>query len=220
MSATCADHEERPSELDVANRPRSLVVCKDKLTIRYVGKGNHSHDAGSMRANHPCPKRCVLYYFELTVLDAGTRGCISIGLADQFFQLNRRPGWEVNSYAYLGEDGRKYNDCERGESYGPPFGVGDVIGCGLLCDRREIFFTKNGEHLGVAFGDVPCALYPMVSLHSPNEAATVNLGAAPFKFDVESLVHERRRDKLAEVRGTPMLTAVVQPRLPLTTLLR
>ncbi|KAL3930645.1 MAG: hypothetical protein SGPRY_001452 [Prymnesium sp.] len=128
------------------------------------------------------------------------RGCISIGLADGHFLLNRRPGWEAHSYAYLGEDGKRYHDCERGEPYGPTFGAGDVVGCGLLCERREIFFTKNGEHLGVAFSDVTCSLYPTVSLHSPNEALTVNLGASPFKFDVEALLREQRREKLMQAR--------------------
>ena len=56
-----------------------------------------------------------------------------------------------------------------GDPYGPTFSVGDVIGVGLLCDKREIFFCKNGEHLGIAFSDVSCSLYPTVSLHSPNE---------------------------------------------------
>ncbi|KAL1503348.1 hypothetical protein AB1Y20_011400 [Prymnesium parvum] len=191
--------EPLPSCMDITTRPRSLVVGKDKLSLRYVGKGNHSHDAGSMRANHPCPKRCSVYYFEATVLDAGARGCVSIGLADQFFLLNRRPGWEANTYAYLGEDGKRYNDCERGEPYGPTFGTGDVVGCGLLCDRREVFFTKNGKHLGVAFSDIACSLYPTVSLHSPNESVRVNLGGTPFTFDLDGLVRDARREKLAQV---------------------
>ena len=50
-----------------------------------------------------------------------------------------------------GYDGRRDVDSERGEQYGPRFGTGDIIGCGLLLDRREIFFTKNGTHLGIAF---------------------------------------------------------------------
>ena len=191
--------ESRPTELDVASRPRNLVVSKDKLTIRYVGKGNHSHDAGSMRTNHPCPKSCLLYYFEMTVLDSGERGSISIGLTDRLFPLNRRPGWEINSYSYLGESGRLFNNCERGEKYGPPFGTGDVIGCGLLCEQREIFFTKNGAHLGTAFSGVPCSLYPTVSLHSPNEAIVVNLGGLPFTFDIETLVADIRREKNEQV---------------------
>ena len=74
--------------------------------------------------------------------------CPTGGLADGAFLLNRQPGWEPNSYAYFGEDGRKYHDSERGEVYGPGFVQDDVIGCGLLCAEREIFFTKNGKFAG------------------------------------------------------------------------
>lgn len=43
--------EPAPTELNTATHPRYLVAKKDKLTIRYVGKGNHTHDVGAIRAN-------------------------------------------------------------------------------------------------------------------------------------------------------------------------
>lgn len=121
--------EPLPTELNTSSHPRYLAANKDKLTIRYVGKGNHTHDVGAIRANRPCPHRRLLYYYEITVVDAGSRGSIAIGLADGSFELNRQPGWEPNSYAYHGEDGRKYSESERGEAYGPSFAAGDVVGC-------------------------------------------------------------------------------------------
>ena len=60
--------------------------------------------------------------------------------------------------------------------YGPSFGSGDTIGCGLLSDRREIFFTKNGNLIGVAFSDVKATLYPTVGLHSPGGRAADEAG--------------------------------------------
>ena len=149
-----------PTELDTVTCPRYLMVGKDKSTVRYVGKGNHAHDFGAIRANLPAPRGCALYYFEVTVVDAGQRGCVAIGLADANVQLDRQPGCEPNSYAYFGEDGRKYHDSERGEVYGPGFVQDDVVGCGLLCAEREIFFTKNGKHLGVAFDGVGLSRLP------------------------------------------------------------
>lgn len=118
--------------------------------MRYKCKGNHSHDVGAVRTNWPCPPRCLLYYFEATVVNVGVRGSIAIGLAEAAFPLNRQPGWEPNSYAYHGEDGRRYHDSERGENYGPSFVSGDVIGCGFLVSKAEIFFTRNGKQLGTA----------------------------------------------------------------------
>ena len=113
--------EPLPSELNTVSKHHALQASKDKLEVRYVGKGNHSHDVGAIRADRPCPQRRVLYYFEVTVLDAGLRGSIAVGLADSTLQLCRQPGWEPNSYGYHGADGRKYTDSERGESYGPAF---------------------------------------------------------------------------------------------------
>ena len=159
--------------------PRA-AASKDKLEVRYVGKGNHSHDVGAIRADRPCPQRRVLYYFEVTVLDAGLRGSIAVGLADSTLQLCRQPGWEPNSYGYHGADGRKYTDSERGESYGPAFTTGDVVGCGVLClSRRQVFFTKNGRHLGDAFVGVGGVLYPTVGLHSPTGASQSTSAGRP-----------------------------------------
>ena len=32
-----------PTELNTSSHPRYLAANRDKLTIRYVGKGNHTH---------------------------------------------------------------------------------------------------------------------------------------------------------------------------------
>eukprot|EP00965_Chrysotila_dentata_P243274 6205331-Pleurochrysis_carterae.AAC.4 len=176
-----------PTLLDTISTQRYLSVAKDKLSVKYVGKGYasaHAHKRklritlqpplsrsvglshtfarcpGAIRSDFPCPQRCALYYYEMTIVDAGVRGCIAFGLCDGNFPLNRPPGLEPRSYAYHGEDGRKFSDSERGESYGPGFTTGDVVGCGLLCGSREVFFTKNGTHLGVAFTAVCAGLFP------------------------------------------------------------
>jgi hypothetical protein len=36
----------------------------------------------------------------------------------------------------------------RGEPYAEPFTTGDIVGCGIHFGKQEIFFTKNGKHLG------------------------------------------------------------------------
>ena len=204
MSDEDASSSVLPTELNTVDASGFIAVSKDKLTARYVGRGNHSQDIGAVRTDHPCPPRCLLYYFEVAIADSGTRGSISVGLADSSFQLNRQPGWETGSYAYHGYDGRRYADSEQGEQYGPRFGMGDVVGCGFLAERREIFFTKNGAHLGIAFsGIVTAPLYPTASLHSPGERLTFNLGAVPFEFDVQSLVASERQARYAQILASP-----------------
>jgi len=112
-------------------------------------------------------------------------------------------GWEPNSYAYHGYDGRRYVDSERGEQYAPRFGTGDVIGCGLLAERREIFFTKNGAHLGIAFVDITTVVYPTVGLHSPGEKVSFNFGSAPFLFDVQRFAASQRSARHSHIELTP-----------------
>ena len=157
-----------------------------------------------------------MYYFEVTIVDGGSRGSIAIGLADGSFALNRQPGWEPNSYGYHGYDGRRYADSERGEHFAPRFGTGDVVGCGLLAARREVFFTKNGQHLGVAFAEIaPGRYYPTVGLHSPGEVVSLNFGGAPFTFDVDALAVIEGDASIPTPRSMPLPDGLdIRPRQP------
>jgi len=115
-----------------------------------------------------------------------------VGFAAPHFELTRKPGWDPDSYGYHADDGHKYSGSERGEPYGPPCGVGDVIGCGIRFDDCSIFFTRNGTFLGKAFNYPPAMqLYATIGLHSPNESLSVNFGGpsgAPFVFDLDAHV--------------------------------
>jgi len=205
---------ELPTELNTSTHSSLLLeVQRDKLTVKYIGKANHNHDVGGIQANRCCPPSLPLYYFELTVLDAGTRGCIAIGLADGNFQLTRQPGWDRNSFGYHGEDGRKYHDSSRGhesfrggEAYGPVFTTGDTVGCGVLYASGDIFFTKNGNHLGTAFkrAALNVTLFPTIGLHSPSEMVQVNFGQVPFKFDLDVLFAELKEKRQKAIDDIPV----------------
>lgn len=194
--------ETLPGAIETTCRPRNVWVAVNKLEAKYNGKGNHSHDCGSVRTDWPCPQRSFAFYFEVTVVDAGAHGSIAVGVADAKFPLERMPGWEARSYGYH-DDGRRYSESERGEPFGPRFGAGDVIGCGLLSERRELFFTKNGESLGVAYGSIEGAVYPTIGMHSLGVSVKLNLGAAPFAFDIESMVRTRREARCDAVLDGP-----------------
>jgi hypothetical protein len=167
-----------------------LEVGKDKLSVRYNGPAQHDNDVGSIQSNNPVPLRRLVYYFEITVKEA-SGGSISLGYSDRNFKQGRHPGFEPHSYGYRGDTGRKHHSTlpVRGEEYGPSFGPGDVVGAGIHLTKHEIFFTKNGEHLGVAFRNVGGhPLFPTIGLHSQGAKVEVNFGRQPFQYDWTMLV--------------------------------
>ncbi|EIE19632.1 SPRY-domain-containing protein [Coccomyxa subellipsoidea C-169] len=194
------DEEEEPlaSHFNTNNFGNFLDVEKDKLTVRYTGQGAHNNDVGAIQGNRPVPRKRRVYYYEVTVLDAGEKGLIGVGFADKNFKMGKQPGWEPHSYGYHGDDGKKFHQNGQGEEYGPQFTLGDVIGAGIHIQRQEIFFTKNGKHLGVAFRGLPqLPLYPTAGLHSPGECIAVNFGASPFAFNLEAMLQEEREQEEA-----------------------
>ncbi|QDZ21211.1 SPRY domain-containing protein [Chloropicon primus] len=187
--------EPSPSQLNTANYGNFLKVSKDKLSVQYIGKGSHSNDVGAIQADSPVPSDVLVYYYEVHVRDAGERGVIAVGFADFHFRLSRQPGWEPNSYGYHADDGNKFHNSGKGEEYGPSFVQGDTVGAGIHLENRDIFFTKNGKKLGVAFSNVKATLFPTVGLHSQNEHVEVNFGAKPFQFDIEGMIAEEREQR-------------------------
>ena len=154
----------------------------------------------------------LVAYFEVTIFHSssgdrsgtvaapredGDRGgrvrheCVAIGLStSQFRAHSKMPGWDYDSYGYHGDDGGVFHG--KGEmirQYGPKFGPGDNVGCGLDYASRRIFFCKNGEFLGYAFdwvdeSLVETGLYPTVGLDSQCPIF-VNYGSKPFRFDLQ-----------------------------------
>jgi len=151
-----------------------------------------------VRATHPIPPACGLYYFEVKIVSKGRDGYMGIGLSQQGTSLNRLPGWEKYSYGYHGDDGYAFNSTTTGREYGPTFTTGDVIGCGVNLVDNTCFYTKNGHHLGIAFTDLRMDLYPTAGLQTPGEMMDANFGQAPFVYDIEDMMRELR----ARVRGT------------------
>ena len=119
--------------------------------------------------------------------------CAAVGLSTAQFRLNSAmPGWDGHSYGYHGDDGGIFHGRGKPKKcYGPKFGPGDNVGCGLDYASRRIFFCKNGDFLGHAFylvdeSLIKAGLYPTVGLDSECPIF-VNYGSKPFKFDLQGL---------------------------------
>lgn len=74
---------------------------------------------------------------------------IGVGFSSKSASLNRAPGWEPESWGYHGDDGHCFQAQNVGKHYGPTFGYGDTIGCGVNFRTGTAFFTKNGHYLGM-----------------------------------------------------------------------
>ncbi|GAA5823350.1 hypothetical protein JCM11251_007575 [Rhodosporidiobolus azoricus] len=236
-----------PTCWDEDDRCALLELSSDGLGVSFAGSAKYGdRDAAAIRANRSVPLQCGIYYFEVTVVDKGVSGYIGIGLSHRSVSLSRLPGWEDNSYGFHADDGRAFCCQGTGEPFGPTFTTGDVVGCGVdwtgagpkRGDRERsgpgnrgreggkekgtggrVFFTKNGEFLGYAFCNLRGKLYPTVGLRTPNESVRVNFGADPFKFDIDSLVLERKRHIQSLIRTTPpspssLLTTAASPPIP------
>eukprot|EP00960_Hanusia_phi_P041022 754794-Hanusia_phi.AAC.12 len=94
MEGDCCE-ESGPTEVNTSTISHLVKVNKDKLTVMYNGKANHRMDVGSVQANRPFSRSSLVGYFEMTVLNAGTRGyrCWEATWPHSLLQLHvHRPG--------------------------------------------------------------------------------------------------------------------------------
>lgn len=197
------DEEEAvPTELDTLNSSGGFsIVLPDKLSVQYPTVNLHGHDVGVVQANCPAPVKRLVYYFEITVKNAGAKGHIAIGFTTQGFNMRRQPGWEANSYGYHGDDGLLYRGQGKGETFGPTYSTGDTVGAGINYALNQFFFTKNGQVVGTPHKDVKGRLYPTIAVHSQNEEVTVNFGKDPFFFDIKAYEATQRAKQHTNIDG-------------------
>lgn len=76
---------------------------------------------------------------------------IGVGFSSNKASLERLPGWEQESWAYHGDDGKSFfgESQGQGKPYGPTFTANDTIGCGVNFASGCAFFTRNGVFLGM-----------------------------------------------------------------------
>ncbi|KAJ9471066.1 putative E3 ubiquitin-protein ligase HERC2 [Diplonema papillatum] len=128
-------------------------------------------------------KQSPVYYFEVTIHELSDLGAVAVGIGPLDYDRTRHPGWGYGSSAYHGDDGMLFQGTGKGRPFGPTFGVGCTVGCGLVTATKEAFWTVNGRLLPVRAHVVAADVKPLVGIDARG-ALSVNFGAEPLRFDV------------------------------------
>ncbi|KAL4443421.1 hypothetical protein ABPG75_011158 [Micractinium tetrahymenae] len=205
-----ARQQPMPSAWDGSIRsPAQRYLSVEGCRVKYIGPGSDDRDTAAVRANHPVPSDCPIYYFEVEITSRGRDGFIGIGFSTAEVKLDRLPGWEPHSYGYHGDDGHAFSGRGTGRAYGPIYTTGDWIGVVLNRIERTIAFTKKGYDLGVAFeGVAEERLYPAVGFRTPDEEILANFGtdlaARPFRGDLAWIKAEATQRLYSRILATPV----------------
>lgn len=134
------------------------------------------------------------WYYEATLL---TAGCLQIGWADGSFSghchADKGDGCGDGPSSWAFDGWRRYRWHSTATEWGCRWKEGDVVGCMVDMDAREVSFTLNGNGesvgMGVAFsgeGFRPCSggVYASVSFNRREKIQLVlgGKGCAPFKY--------------------------------------
>ncbi|RAL08647.1 putative Ran-binding protein (RanBP10) [Aspergillus homomorphus CBS 101889] len=212
-----------PSGWNAEDRSSGLELTNGGFEVRYTGPVNkHDHEAAAIRADSPMPPQCGIYYFEITILSKPKEGMIGIGFSSKKASMERLPGWEQESWAYHGDDGKSFfgESQGQGRQYGPTFGANDTVGCGVNFSTGCAFFTKNGFFLGNAFRELRnIKVYPSVGMKKqPPVHIIANFGQQPFMFDIDEMVKKEKSLIHSEIASTS--TANLHPPLDENALLQ
>ncbi|KHJ33087.1 putative spry domain-containing protein [Erysiphe necator] len=185
-----------PSKWNNHDKQAALEVLSDGLELKLSTQKperDREIESCAIRANHPMPSQCGLYYFEVSILARKREeSTIGIGFSSKKVPLTRPPGWEPESWAYHGDDGDSFCSQTSGKGYGPSYCANDVIGCGVNFKTKSAFFTKNGIHLGTAFKDLKGEFYPSVGMKKSGEHIRVNFGQTPFIYDIDGMMEREK----------------------------
>ncbi|KAH9280104.1 Ran-binding protein 10 [Echinococcus granulosus] len=194
-----------------ATLPKCFMQFKDysnspswEETLRLKDMRTPSHKVPTVLkvvADHPIPLCCSLYYYEVSISAKSQCGSLKVGFSfDESDKAKHQRcanfvGYHSNTGRIGLNDGDSTLGDEENEVCGPPFGVGDVIGCGVNFVNNSIFFTKNGIIIGSSIVHSKLAnavTIPCVIMISPATALIANFGQRDFVFAIAQYLAQER----------------------------
>jgi len=195
-----------PFKLSATDKHQGLDLLNDHYDMRYSGVNGKDLEAASIRTDNPISPQCGIYYYEVIIQNKSKDCAVAVGFSSSSFSLERLPGWEPQSWAYHGDDGKIYDGQPNGHTYRSGFGERDIIGCGIDFNKGSAFFTKNGYDLGVAFKDISfpsTPIFPCIGMKKHNGILiSVNLGQSPFVYDVKNRLAEEEEKVAMQISKT------------------
>ncbi|RUS17269.1 concanavalin A-like lectin/glucanase domain-containing protein [Endogone sp. FLAS-F59071] len=175
-----------PSTWNSEDCCNQLVLSTDSMVAEYKGHWKHSYTQALVRSNCPMPPQCGLFYWEVNLKFRCPNSSITVGICPRTSRLEGFNYYYDDHWCYNTHTGTVDCRSRKDREFGPKFFMGDTIGCGINFKTKSIFFTMNGELLGIAFESVPLRypLYPFVALNNPGDRVEINFGVRAFKFDV------------------------------------
>ncbi|KAH8834895.1 hypothetical protein DL96DRAFT_1572181 [Flagelloscypha sp. PMI_526] len=184
-----------------------LSVAPNGRELTFHGAScSGDKESAAARTNFAIPPACGVYYYEVKILNKGHPG-----FAGPNVKTSRLPGWEPNSWGFHADDGHVFQQERNGSAYGPSFGTGDVIGCGIDFSSGRAFYTRNGAFLGPVFENVGknCELYPTIGMRHHGESIFANFGHEPFVYDIDYYVRATRQATWERLMNGPVNARVL-----------
>ncbi|MES1919209.1 hypothetical protein MHBO_001069 [Bonamia ostreae] len=194
----------KPNCFHIENVPWPIKIYPDR--VHAICKLSIDR-GGTIRSEQPLPINQFFYYFEVDIIKLKKK--ITIGMIHKNFD----PKQEIecnnmsSSFGY-GTDGAGTNQQKlifprSRESVKD----GDVLGCGILFNYAEMFFTQNGKIIdGMLFENIESAHYAAVSLGGLGDEIKVNFGQKKFACEnVNKIVKNLCEDYMRRIMIKPSL---------------
>nr|AFA25948.1 RBP-1 protein [Globodera pallida]AFA26016.1 RBP-1 protein [Globodera pallida] len=181
---------ETERRLMIVEYPKADWACDPFLTLseteRLMIAEHTKADWGcrSVLAVESIPnKESGISYYEMQI--SAITASVSIGLATKEMPLDKWVGYVKGTYSYDSRGyfwGHEVAGCSHLNKHPfikvPKFGEGDVVGCGVNLEKRQIFYTLNGELLepaGLPI-DHDADLFPCITVYAPGTKIEANFG--------------------------------------------
>lgn len=199
-----------PTHFAKRETERHVKISKDGRFIDYVtDRKSLAQSLRVLRANHPVPDLCGIFYYEVEVLSCARDHMIGVGYCTSENKLANLPGLDRNSWGYHSDYGRVMSSQTLGYGICPDYGSGDVVGCCIDYTENIVFYTKNGVSLNSKLepgsSSIPSNMkhslakfYPCIGFR-PSVSLKINFGQEEFLYDIDKYVQGKKSRALTKI---------------------